>query len=68
MKVMFKDRLVKNFEVEDVHSWDYPDFCDAYISYAEWEDGTPLTDEELEEFYEANRDVVYELAYKSYHS
>ena len=67
MKVMFKDRLVKNFEVEDVHAWDYPDFCDAYISYAEWEDGTPLTDEELEEFCDANKDVVYELAYNSFH-
>ena len=67
MKVMFKDREVSRFEVEDVHAWDYPDFCDAYISYAEWEDGTPLTDEELEEFCDANKDVVYELAYNSFH-
>ncbi len=27
---------------------DYPDFSDAFVDYAEYEDGTPLTDEELE--------------------
>ena len=24
-----------DYELEDVKSWDYPDFCDAFISYAE---------------------------------
>jgi hypothetical protein len=27
---------------------DYPDFSDAYVDYAEYEDGTPLTDDELD--------------------
>ncbi len=40
-------RELINIEFEDVHSWDYPDFCDAFISYAEHKDGTPLTEEEL---------------------
>ena len=34
-------------EVEDIHRWDAPDYCDAFISYAEI-DGRPLTDEELD--------------------
>ena len=37
-----------NIEFEDVNPKDYPDFSDAFISYAEYEDGTPLTEEELD--------------------
>ena len=40
--------MIFNIEWDDVDLGDYPDFSDAYISYAEWEDGTPLTEEELE--------------------
>ena len=35
-----------DIEVEDVNASDYPDFCDAYISYASYKE-RPLTDEEL---------------------
>jgi hypothetical protein len=28
---------------------DYPDFSDAFIHYVEFKDGTPLTDEQLED-------------------
>lgn len=37
-----------NIELEGVSMQDYPKFCDAYISYAEYKDGTPLTDAELD--------------------
>ena len=37
-----------NIEFEGINGRDYPDFSDAYISYAEHEDGTPLTQEELD--------------------
>jgi hypothetical protein len=39
-----------NVELEgiDMHLSDYPKFCDAFISYAEYKDGTPLTDTELD--------------------
>lgn len=33
----------------DVDRKDYPDFADAFVEYAEYDDGTELTDEELEE-------------------
>lgn len=36
-------------ELDGVYYDDYPDFADAFVSYAEKLDGTPLTDEELEE-------------------
>lgn len=38
---------VFNIEWDGIDTRDYPDFCDAYISYAEHADGTPLTQDEL---------------------
>jgi hypothetical protein len=57
---------MKNIEVEDVYTWDYPDFADAYISYAEHDDGTSYTDEELNKLNEENGDLVYEAALEFY--
>ena len=59
------DSLI-NIEMEDVHAWDAPDFCDAYVSYAEHADGTPLTEDELEAIME-DADFVYNQAYESTH-
>ena len=39
---------------------DYPDFVDAYVISACYEDGTDLTDEELDIFNEECFDLVYE--------
>lgn len=51
-------RDLENIKVEGVDYEDCPDFCDAYISYAEYE-GKPLTEEELEEV-NNNGEFVYE--------
>jgi len=40
---------------------DYPDFVDAYIAYAEYEDGTPLTEDELMSLEDENYGIVGEL-------
>jgi hypothetical protein len=55
-------RKVTNVEVDGIDTRDYPDFVDAYISYAEYEDGTPLTDMELEMLSE-DPDFLYEMIY-----
>lgn len=39
---------ISSIQLEDVHEWDAPDFSDAFAVYAEFTDGTPLTEEELE--------------------
>jgi len=44
--------------VDGIDTKDYPDFCDAFISYAAYDD-RPLTDEELDELNE-DSDFVYE--------
>lgn len=68
MSVLFRDRPVTDLVIEDVHTWDYPDFADAYLASAVWEDtGEYLTQEELDAFYNENPDVIWELAYDSLH-
>ena len=41
-------KKVINIELDGLHKWDAPDYCDAFVAFACWEDGTPLTNAELE--------------------
>jgi hypothetical protein len=56
---------VVNLQVDGVDSRDYPDFSDAYFSSGSYEDGTPLTDDELERLNDLAADVLWEMAYDS---
>ena len=47
-----------DIELDGVDPSDYPDFCDAFISYAAYDD-RPLTDEELDELNE-DSDFIHE--------
>jgi hypothetical protein len=60
-------RTVIDMEVDGVDARDYPDFSDAYFTYACYEDGTQLTDDELDELSEKCADVLWEKAYDSLH-
>tara|TARA_B100000780_G_C20696196_1_gene276850 strand:- start:264 stop:470 length:207 start_codon:yes stop_codon:yes gene_type:complete len=40
---------MRTLEVDNIDTADYPKFCDAYVSCAEWDDGELLSDEELDE-------------------
>mgnify|MGYP003143140922 CR=1 FL=1 len=53
---------LENLEVEGIDTRDYPDFCDAYIGYAEI-NGREATEEELDEINE-DRDFVYEKVWE----
>ena len=56
---------VTDIEVDGANPRDYPDFSDAYISYAVWKDtGEELTDEELEQLTDENSDLVNEKAHE----
>ena len=50
-----------DYELEDVKSWDYPDFCDAFISYAKDENGKEMTEEQIQEWTENNEEEFYEM-------
>ena len=56
---------VVNLQVDGVDSRDYPDFSDAYFSCGSYEDGTLLTDDELERLNDLAADVLWEMAYDS---
>jgi hypothetical protein len=57
-------KKVVDLEVDGVDSGDYPDFSNAYFSYACYEDGTPLTDDELERLTYLASDVLWEMAFE----
>ena len=49
---------IKNVVVEGIDLKDAPDYVDAFIASATWEDGTPLDQDELDELNE-DGDFVY---------
>ena len=51
MKIIIACKTVdlNSIVIEDMFPDDFPDFCDAYVDYAEFEDGTPLSEAQLEE-------------------
>ena len=53
-------------EIEDLDPRDYPDFCDAFISYAESVDGIALTEEQLEVLNQ-DSELVHGLAWDMMH-
>lgn len=56
---------IDNVVLEDVHEWDAPDYCDAYIASADYQ-GKPMTEEQLEEINE-DTDFIYEQIQNSIH-
>lgn len=51
---------VASIEIDGIDGRDYPDFSDAFVSAARWEDGTRLTEDELNELESQHPDLVYE--------
>jgi hypothetical protein len=57
-KIIGKEIDYDTIEIDGIDMSDYPDFCDAYISYAEYIDGEPLTDIELAKLTEDEGDLI----------
>lgn len=57
----------RSIEIDGVDRRDYPDFTDAYVDYAEYTDGTPLSDRELEAFTDNYGEIVNQIAHDSLH-
>ena len=57
---------MKNYEIEVDYFADHDDWC-AYFVYAEHDNGTPFTDEELENasYDDKNQELLYEYAFSS---
>ena len=57
MKIDFKK--VEVLEVDNINHYDYPEYCDAYISEANY-DGNPMSDDMLDEINDNHLDFVYQ--------
>ena len=62
-----KGRTVVDVEIDGVDTRDFPDFCDAYFTYAVFEDtGEELTVDELNELMDNYPEVIGEMAFEHY--
>lgn len=52
---------INSIKFGGVNRRDYPEFEDAYVSYAEYTDGKKLTDKELKEFQNKNWNWLYSM-------
>jgi hypothetical protein len=44
-----KNIRMNTMEIDGINRADAPDYSDAFVSFAEYEDGTPLTEKEMDE-------------------
>ena len=61
-----KEVDLNSIQMGGVHGWDYPDLTDAYVESAEFTDGTPLNDDELDELTN-DGDLMNQKAHDSLH-
>ena len=57
----------RSFEVDGIDYNDHPDYVDAYISAAKFEDGEKLSDIELDQLNDKHTDVVYDAVMNHLH-
>jgi hypothetical protein len=50
---------VESIEIDGIDGRDYPDFSDAFVSKANWDDGTPLSEDELNQLQDQHPDLIY---------
>ena len=50
-----------SIEIEGIDGRDYPDFSDAFVSMAEWDNGEPLSEDELNELQDQHSDLIYRI-------
>ena len=63
METIINNKIVDmgSIDIDGIDTNDYPDFCDAYICGAKFEDGTDLDEDELETLQENIEDEMHEM-------
>lgn len=63
--IMLNNKAVDtgSLELSGVDGRDAPDFVDAYFSAGLWQDGTKMSDEDLDALKEAHPDLFYDRVY-----
>lgn len=64
MSMDFDLTLIDDIELDGVDTTDYPDFCDAFITAADY-DGREMTDEELDVLNAEYPEFVYDQVINS---
>jgi hypothetical protein len=67
MQLELNGKTVVDIEIDGVDPRDYPDFCDAYFSFARYEDGKELSNDELDQLYNQYPDELWNLSFKYFH-
>lgn len=57
-----KNVNVDSIQIDGMDPNDHPDYSDAYVSYAEFDDGDPLSDEEMTELTQDHPELVNQKA------
>ena len=65
MTLTLNGRTVVNATVDGADGRDHPDYSDAFFDYAEFEDGTALTEEQLDQLCLQNGEALNEMAFLS---
>ena len=68
MKIIIDNKLVdlNSIKIEDVHSWDYPEFCDAFVSFAKFIDGKTLSPRQLDTITDNYPEYINDLALQDF--
>ena len=60
-----KEIDINSIQIEDVQMFDYPDFVDAFISFASYTDGTDLTEDECLQLQYQEEELVNQLIHEN---
>jgi len=60
-----KEIDIDSIQIEDVQMFDYPDFVDAFISFATYIDGTYLTEDECLQLQYQEGELVNQLIHEN---
>jgi hypothetical protein len=52
---------VASIEIEGIDGRDYPDFSDAFVFKANWDNAEPLSEDELNELQDQHSDLIYRI-------
>lgn len=63
MKTKLDYSKIDNVEVDNINMKDYPQFSDAFISYAEYK-GKPMSEDELEQLTEDSNFLYEQIEWK----
>ena len=59
-----KEVDLSTIELDNVFLWDYPEYCDAFVSFAKFKDGTELKSNELDIITDNYPELVNDLAHQ----